>query len=119
MFTEGALPAPTSVWESRKIGSPSRACAAAGLFGMLASAWQGAREILTDNAATRFVSNMALDRAVRHPGRVLGIGLVLAVLGWGLDTQTQVQTDIAKLAPAEPLLAAQPERTRACDRSGR
>ncbi|HXC23063.1 MAG TPA: MMPL family transporter, partial [Solirubrobacteraceae bacterium] len=69
------------------------------LFGMLAPAWQGAREILTDNAASRFVSSMALDRAVRHPGRVLGVGLVLAVLGWGLDTQTQVQTDISKLAP--------------------
>jgi uncharacterized protein len=69
------------------------------LFAMLAPAWHGAREILTDNAATRFVAMMALDRAVRHPGRVLGIGLVLAVLGWGLDTQTQVQTNIAKLAP--------------------
>ncbi|HEY5192781.1 MAG TPA: MMPL family transporter [Solirubrobacteraceae bacterium] len=66
---------------------------------MLAPAWQGAREILTDNPANRFVLRMALERAVRHPGRVLGIGLVLAALGWGLDTQTQVQTDIAKLAP--------------------
>jgi hydrophobe/amphiphile efflux-3 (HAE3) family protein len=65
----------------------------------LAPAWQGARELLTDNAVTGFVSNMALDRAVRRPGRVLGIGLALAALGWGLDTQTQVQTDIAKLAP--------------------
>ena len=69
------------------------------IFGMVAPAWQGAREILTDNLASRFVSNMALDRAVRYPGRVLGIGLVLAALGWGLDTQTQVQTDISKLAP--------------------
>jgi hydrophobe/amphiphile efflux-3 (HAE3) family protein len=73
--------------------------AVAGIGHQLGVAWQGAREILADNAATRFVSNMALDRAVRHPGRVLGIGLVLAALGWGLDTQTQVQTDIAKLAP--------------------
>jgi predicted RND superfamily exporter protein len=31
--------------------------------------------------------------------RVLGVGIALAALGWGLDTQTQVQTDIAKLAP--------------------
>ncbi|HTA97207.1 MAG TPA: MMPL family transporter [Solirubrobacteraceae bacterium] len=68
------------------------------LVGM-APAWQGAREILTENAASRFISNLALDRAVRHPGRVLGIGLALAALGWGLDTQTQVQTDISKLAP--------------------
>ncbi len=69
------------------------------LFGMVALAWQGARELLADNAASRFISNMALNRAVRYPGRVLGVGLVLAALGWGLDTQTQVQTDISKLAP--------------------
>jgi uncharacterized protein len=67
--------------------------------GRLGAAWQGARELLTDNAATRLVSRLALSHAVRHPGRVLGIGLVLAALGWGLDTQTRVQTDIAKLAP--------------------
>jgi hydrophobe/amphiphile efflux-3 (HAE3) family protein len=65
----------------------------------LVPAWQGARELLTDNALTRFVSRSALVYAVRRPGRVLSIGLALAVLGWGLDTQTQVQTDIAKLAP--------------------
>jgi predicted RND superfamily exporter protein len=45
------------------------------------------------------VSGLALDVSVRRPGRVLSIGLSLAVLGWGLDTQTHVQTDIAKLAP--------------------
>jgi predicted RND superfamily exporter protein len=45
------------------------------------------------------VSRLALDVSVRRPGRVLAIGLALAVLGWGLDTQTHVQTDIAKLAP--------------------
>jgi uncharacterized protein len=65
----------------------------------LAPAWRGARELLTDNALTRLISRSALVYAVQRPGRVLGIGLVLAVLGWGLDTQTQVQTDVAKLAP--------------------
>jgi hypothetical protein len=65
----------------------------------LAPAWQGARELLTDNMLTRLISRMALSHAVRHPSRVLGVGLALATLGWGLDTQTQVQTDIAKLAP--------------------
>jgi hypothetical protein len=29
----------------------------------------------------------------------LGVGLALAALGWGLDTQTSVQTDITKLVP--------------------
>ncbi len=96
-----------------------RARAGHAFFGMVAPAWQGAREILTDNAASRFVSNMPLDRAVRYPGRVLGVGLVLAVLGWGLDTQTQVQTDISKLAPQNLSSLHNLERTRACDRGWR
>jgi uncharacterized protein len=66
---------------------------------LLASAWRGASDLLTDNLLTRFVSRSALVYAVQRPGRVLGVGLALAALGWGLDTQTQVQTDIAKLAP--------------------
>ncbi len=71
----------------------------AGAAHQLGPAWQGARELLTDNPLTRLVSRSALVYAVQRPGRVLGVGLALAVLGWGLDTQTQVQTDIAKLAP--------------------
>jgi len=66
---------------------------------LLAPAWQGARDLLTDNPLTRLVLRSALVYAVQRPGRVLAVGLVLAALGWGLDTQTQVQTDIAKLAP--------------------
>jgi uncharacterized protein len=66
-----------------------------------APAWRGARDLLRDNPLTRFVSRTALDRAVRHPGRVLGIGLALAALGWGLDTQTKVQTNIEKLVPQD------------------
>jgi hydrophobe/amphiphile efflux-3 (HAE3) family protein len=69
------------------------------LVDTLAAAWRGARELLADNALTRSVSRLALERAVGRPGRVLAIGLALAALGWGLDTQTRVQTDIAKLAP--------------------
>jgi uncharacterized protein len=65
----------------------------------LAPAWRGAGDLLTDNALTRLLSRSALVYAVQRPGRVLGVGLALAALGWGLDTQTQVQTDIAKLAP--------------------
>jgi hydrophobe/amphiphile efflux-3 (HAE3) family protein len=38
---------------------------------------------------------MATDR----PRRVLGVGLVLAVIGWGLGTQVETQSDIRKLAP--------------------
>ncbi len=64
-----------------------------------APAWRGARQLLRDNPLTRALSGVALGSAVRHPRRVLWIGLVLALAGWGLDTQTQVQTDITKLVP--------------------
>jgi predicted RND superfamily exporter protein len=63
------------------------------------ASWRGARELLRDNGLTRAVSNVALGYAVRRPGRLLGVGLALAALGWGLDTQTAVQTNIAKLVP--------------------
>jgi uncharacterized protein len=69
------------------------------LVGWVASAWRGARELLVDNPLTRLISSAALTHAVRSPGRVLGVGLALAALGWGLDTQTRVQTDITKLVP--------------------
>ncbi len=67
---------------------------------VLAAAWRGARELLADNPFTRNVIRAALVGAVRHPGRVLGVGLVLAACGWGLDTQTKVETDITKLVPS-------------------
>jgi len=70
-----------------------------GLFAPVATAWRGAGELLSDNPLTRWLADTALRRAVARPGRVLAIGLALAALGWGLDTQAQVQTDIAKLAP--------------------
>jgi uncharacterized protein len=67
--------------------------------GPVAAAWRGARELLADNPLTRLLTRVALVGSVRHPGRVLGVGLALAALGWGLDTQTKVQTDITKLVP--------------------
>lgn len=33
------------------------------------------------------------------PGRVLGVGLVLAAIGWGVGTQIGTETDIRELAP--------------------
>jgi hydrophobe/amphiphile efflux-3 (HAE3) family protein len=65
----------------------------------LAPAWRGARELALENPLNRLVSRGALVTAVRQPQRVLGVGLVLAALGWGLDTQTRVETDITKLVP--------------------
>ncbi len=69
--------------------------------GPLAPAWRGARELLADNPLTRLVTHAALVGSVRRPGRVLCVGLALAALGWGLDTQTKVQTDITKLVPQD------------------
>jgi hydrophobe/amphiphile efflux-3 (HAE3) family protein len=65
----------------------------------LVAAWRGARDLLRDNTLTRSVSAVALGLSVRRPRRVLCAGLALAALGWGLDTQTKVETDITKLVP--------------------
>ncbi len=70
-----------------------------GSFEALGAAWRGARELLLDNPVNRFLGRVALEQAPRRPGRVLCVGLALAVLGWGLDTQTHVETDITKLVP--------------------
>ena len=80
-------------------GRGDAAGSANALGGHLGAAWRGARELLRDNPLTGLVSAAALVGAVRHPARVLGIGLALAALGWGLDTQTSVETDITKLVP--------------------
>ncbi len=86
---------------SRPPGAPVRAGGplASPLGSPLGSAWRGARELLRGNPVTRGLQRFALVGAVRRPWRVLGVGLALAVLGWGLDTQTHVETDITKLVP--------------------
>jgi len=43
----------------------------------------------------------ALDLAVRRPGRVLAVGAALAVVGWVLDTQTEVVSDVRELVPQD------------------
>jgi hydrophobe/amphiphile efflux-3 (HAE3) family protein len=48
----------------------------------------------------RSTGRSAVTTAVRRPGRVLLLGLLLAVLGWVADTQTQVQSDVTKLVPS-------------------
>ncbi|HTA05390.1 MAG TPA: MMPL family transporter, partial [Solirubrobacteraceae bacterium] len=69
------------------------------MFVVLAAAWRGAGELLRDNPLTQAFARGALVGAVARPGRVLLVGLALAALGWGLDTQTSVETDITKLVP--------------------
>jgi predicted RND superfamily exporter protein len=70
-----------------------------GVFSWIGPSWRGAQELLRDNPLTRFVYRAALVYAVRSPGRVIGLGLALAALGWGLDTQTRVETNLEKLVP--------------------
>jgi uncharacterized protein len=65
----------------------------------LSGAWRGASELLRENPLTRALVRFALVGATARPGRVLCVGLVLAAAGWGLDTQTKVETDITKLVP--------------------
>jgi predicted RND superfamily exporter protein len=65
----------------------------------VAAAWREAGELLRENPLTRAVRRGALVGAIKRPGRVLLAGLALAALGWGLDTQTRVETDITKLVP--------------------
>jgi len=72
---------------------------AAATWAAASAAWRGAGELLRENPLTRAISRAALVGAVRRPGRVLVAGLALAALGWGLDTQTRVETDITKLVP--------------------
>ncbi len=70
-----------------------------GASDVMGPAWRGARELIVDNPLARGVARAALSYAPRHPGRVLGVGLALAALGWGLGTQTRVETNIQKLVP--------------------
>jgi hydrophobe/amphiphile efflux-3 (HAE3) family protein len=46
------------------------------------------------------LARAAIATALARPGRVLAVGLLLAVLGWVADTQTSVQSDVTKLVPS-------------------
>jgi hypothetical protein len=65
----------------------------------LGPSWRGARELVFEGPPAQALTRAAIGGAVRRPQMVLGVGLALAALGWGLDTQTRVETDITKLVP--------------------
>jgi hydrophobe/amphiphile efflux-3 (HAE3) family protein len=74
----------------------------------LAGAWRGAEEIVRDNPLGRHgaawgarATRASLRAATARPGRVLAVAAALAVLGWGLDTQTKVESDVQKLVPRD------------------
>jgi hydrophobe/amphiphile efflux-3 (HAE3) family protein len=78
----------------------------AALSEWLAPAWRGAGELLTETRLPRAIRRgaSALGRgtlriAAVHPGRMVGVALAVAVVGWVLDTQTPVESDLQKLVP--------------------
>ena len=75
---------------------------------MLGSAWRGAGELLADNRPARRLRSggaaagrRAFAAATGRPARVLAIALGVAAVGWGLDTQTAVESDLTKLVPQD------------------
>lgn len=52
-------------------------------------------------AGVRAGGHASLAVAVRHPVRVLAVGVALALAGWALDTQLEVESDITRLVPAD------------------
>ncbi len=105
----------------RRVRSPGAAIDTGGVpdLGVVGASLRGAGEILSDARAIAVrpfagstrrlgrvrvrvgsVGRSAVAGAVRRPGRVLLVGLTLAVLGWVADTQTQVQSDVTKLVPS-------------------
>ncbi len=86
---------------TRGVGSAFR-----GAGELLASAGRGARDLLAGVGVLRRAGEGARRgvggvrrAALQRPGRVLGVALALAVLGWVADTQTEVVSDIPKLVP--------------------
>ena len=69
---------------------------------------RGAGELVRDNRVSRALlargqaaGRGALGIAGVRPGRVLAIGLGVAALGWAIDTQTSVESDVQKLVPQD------------------
>lgn len=55
-------------------------------------------DVLQPGRPYRYLSS-GVSLALARPGRVLGVGAVLAVLGWGLGTQIDTTADVRDLAP--------------------
>jgi hydrophobe/amphiphile efflux-3 (HAE3) family protein len=88
---------------SARLGRRGRA---RGALGALGPAWRGAGELIAGNRAALALRRRgaaagrgALRLATVHPGRVVLVALVVALAGWGLETQTRVESDLTKLVP--------------------
>ncbi|MSX01871.1 MAG: MMPL family transporter [Actinobacteria bacterium] len=74
---------------------------------VLAAAWGDAGRIIAATGAWRSIAarsrsaaSAALRTATARPGRVLAAAAALALIGWALDTQAPVESDVQKLVPA-------------------
>jgi hydrophobe/amphiphile efflux-3 (HAE3) family protein len=76
--------------------------AALGAGELLAAAGRTLRRSVPAGAGRRIAGAPAalLSLSLRRPGRILAIGVALAVLGWAADTQTRVVSDVQRLVPA-------------------
>ncbi len=76
--------------------------AALGAGEILAAAGRALARVAPLRALARAVSPRAvLAASLRHPGRILGLALALAALGWVADTRTGVVSDVRELVPAD------------------
>jgi uncharacterized protein len=67
-----------------------------------ARAGAGARRLAASGRArASSFGRSALATAIAMPGRVLAIATVLAVIGWGVGTQTEVVSDVRELVPSD------------------
>ncbi len=87
--------------EAGATGPPPRAGFFAGRFASLAerAGRKTGRRATPGDPSLPPLLKRVLAIGQGYPERVLGIGLALAVIGWGAGTQVETQTDIQQLAP--------------------
>jgi uncharacterized protein len=79
--------------------------------GVLARSARGAGELLSapfarltlkrDSPSLGWLGAGVLRAALAHPVRVVGVGLAVAAIGWAVDTQTEVRSDLQALVPQD------------------
>ena len=92
--------AAAALLDRRRAGAPRP-------IAVISAAWNDAGGLITATGAWQAVASRlrrltaaALHVATAKPGRVLAIAGALALIGWGLDTQSKVESDVQKLVPS-------------------
>jgi hydrophobe/amphiphile efflux-3 (HAE3) family protein len=82
--------------------TPARPTAPGRIAAALARATAGVRGAFGRfGLRLRGLAKRSVGFSIAHSGRVLGVGLVLAVAGWVVGTQTSITTDIRTLLPSD------------------